>query len=208
MRFRTGLISAVLVLFSLAAVSKDKKKAVLPTDILQAHTAWVVVDPDSGLDVTDPNANNNARAAVETALAKWGRLSTVTDPRMADLVIVVRKGNGKSVQPTIGGTPVNAPPPLIGQQTDAGINAAGRTGPPYASPSTPHPQLEVGPTDDVFTVYRGSLNNGSTDLNSVIDTPAVWRYNAKNALAVPEVPAVEAFRKAIAESEKQLAPKP
>lgn len=208
MRFRTALISAALFLSCLAVVAKNKKKGILPADVLEAHTAWVVVDPQAGVDITEPNANNYARVAVERALAKWGRISPVSDPSMADLVIVVRKGNGRSVQPTIGGTPINDPPPMIGQQSDTGIGAAGRTGPPYASPNPqPHPQIEAGPTDDMLTVYRGSLKSNApvTNVGSVIDTPALWRYAAEDALESPGVPAVEAFRKAIADSEKQLA---
>jgi hypothetical protein len=207
MRFRTGLISAALLLCSLTVVAKNKKKGILPTDVLEAHTAWVVVDPQAGVDVTQPTTNNNARAAVEYALTKWGRLSPVSDPRLADLVIVVRKGNRRPVEPTIGGTPINAPPPMIGQQTDTDVNAAGRSGPPYASQnSQPHPQLEVGPTDDMFTVYRGKIGDSPvTNVGSVIDTSPVWRYAAEGALDAPGVPAVEAFRKAIADSEKQLA---
>ena len=201
-RYRTVVASALLFLPCLVAGAKDKKKAILPMEVLQAHTAWVVVDPEAGVDGMDPGANRTARAAVETALSDWGRLSPVVSQNMADLVIVVRKGNGRLVRPTIGGTPINAPPPVIGQRTDAGIGAAGRTGPPFQS-SDPRPQVEVGDTQDTFLVYRSNRTND--DLNSVLDSPAVWRYSAKNALSAPDVPAVEAFRKAIAEAEKALA---
>jgi hypothetical protein len=192
----------VLVLSCLAAVAKDKKKVLLPVDILQARSAWVIVEPDAGLDIKDPNANNVARADVESALAKWGRLSPVTDPAMADLIIVVRKGNGTVIQPTIAGTPVNSPPPVIAQRTDSGINAAGRTGPPPESPGA-HPQMEVGSTEDMFTVYRG--NHFHDGLGDALDAPAAWRYTARDALAHPGVPAVDVFRKLVAESEKALA---
>ncbi len=206
MRFRIASISAVLLLASLAAAPKDKKKITLPLDVLQAHTAWVIVDPDAGVDVTNPNANNNARAAVESALAKWGRLSPVTSPEMADLIIVIRKGNGKLVQPTIGGTRANTPPPVAGQRTDTSISAAGSVGgqPPFG-PSQPSPQIEAGNSDDSFLVYRG---DHTSNFGSAIDVPAVWRYTRKDALASPAVPAVEAFHYAIAESEKALAKKP
>jgi hypothetical protein len=201
MRGRTCLISAVLVVSSVAALAKDKKKNILPTDVLQAHTAWVVVDPDTGIDVRDPDANNSARAAVERALARWGRLTPVADAAMADLVIVVRKGNGKMVEPTIGGTEANSPPPMIGQQTEGGMSGAGRTGPPPLATSGPHPQIESGSTEDTFFVYRGK----DASLGSIINSPAVWRYAGNDALSGPEVPAVDAFRKAIEQSEKQLA---
>jgi hypothetical protein len=204
-RYRTVLGCAVVFLFCLVAAAKDKKKHILPIDVLQARSAWVVVDPDAGIDVTDPNANRTARAAVETALANWGRLSPVADQNMADLVIVVRKGNGRLAQPTIGGTQVNSPPPMIGQRTNTGVSAAGRTGPPFGS-SDPQPQVEVADAEDTFAVYRA--NRTDHDLSSVLDSPPVWRYSDKDALAAPGVPAVEAFRQAIAESEKELAKKP
>jgi hypothetical protein len=71
-------------------------------------------------------------------------------------------------------------------------------------PSTPEPQIEAGSPQDMFVVYRGS-----TDPNwSPLDAPPVWRYAGKDALGSPSVPAVEVFRKVIAESEKQLASHP
>lgn len=206
MLYRRSLTLFVLFLSCLVAAPKNKKKAPLPVDILQAHTAWVIIDPHAGMDVQDPNANRQARADVEHALAKWGRLTPVTDPAMADLVIVIRKGNGKLVQPTIGSAPGNSPPPVIAQRTDSGINVAGRTGPPLEE-SQPHPQMEVGGTQDSFAVYRGnpSYNNSAGTSDNPLDSPAVWRYIGKDAFASPGVPAVDAFRKAINDSEKVLA---
>jgi hypothetical protein len=205
MPHRRTLVFSVLFLSCLIAAGKDKKKVPLPVDILQAHTAWVIIDPQAGVDVKDPNANNMARADVEHALAKWGRIMPVTDSSTADLIIIIRKGNGKLVQPTIAGTPINAPPPVIAQRTDSGINASGRTGPPLDT-SDPRPQMEVGSTQDTFVVYRGNpaYNNAAND-NNPLDSPPVWRYTAKDALASPGVPAVDQFRKVIAESEKALA---
>jgi len=203
---------SVLILSCLVAAAKDKKKVVLPADILQARTVLVMVDPDAGVDAQDPMANRTARENVEKAIEKWGRLDLVTEARSANLIIVVRKGNGKVAQGTIGGTPANGTPPVsIGSTTtpdSTTTRAAGRWGnsgvPGDPSntqnpSSAPYPQVEVGQSQDSFAVYRGGLTD------SPLDAPAVWRYTAKNALASPDVPAVEAFRKAIADSEKQLA---
>ena len=204
MPHRTSLVAAVLFLSCLVAVGKDKKKGILPQDILDAHTAWVIVDPNAGVDVQAPNANNDARRNVENALVKWGRLSPVTSPDTADIVIVVRKGSDKIVQPTIGGTPVNSPPPMIGQRTDSGISGSGRQGPPSAAPSDPRPQLEVADAQDSFLVYRANRTyNGS--VANPLDSPPVWRFNGMNALSAPSVHAVEAFHDAIVQSEKALA---
>jgi hypothetical protein len=53
----------------------------------------------------------------------------------------------------------------------------------------------------MFVVYRGKRDDA-------LDSPAVWRYSAKDALRSPGVPAVDAFRKLIAEAEKQQAATP
>ena len=71
----------------------------------------MIVDPTAGVDVRDPTANRAARADVEKALNQWGRFTLVQEGLTADLVITVRKGNGKLIQPTIGGTPINGTPP-------------------------------------------------------------------------------------------------
>jgi hypothetical protein len=205
---RKTLILAVLC-FSCLIASAKKKKVILPTDVLQAHTVWVIVEPQTGVDVQDPNANRIALADVENALSKWGRFQLVAEPLDADLIITVRKGHSRLADTTIGGTPINTPPPVIMQPSDSGISAAGRAGQP-ASPSSspypqqqrPYPQMEVGATEDVFTVYRGDPNHTNPDRNP-LDTPPVWRYMAKNALESPGVPAVDAFRKLLAEAEKQ-----
>jgi hypothetical protein len=205
-----------LLLSCLAAVAKDKKKALLPEDVLRARTALVIIDPNAGIDAQDPGENRMARENVEKALAKWGRLEPLPGGATADLIIVIRKGNGKLAQGTIGGTGINANPPMIGQSSDSTIHVAGHEGntriddpsdpqwngagsrpTPGTASSGPYPQAELGSSQDSFVVYRG---NGSAPL----DAPAVWRYSATDALAAPDLPAVQVFRKLVAESEKQL----
>jgi hypothetical protein len=53
----------------------------------------------------------------------------------------------------------------------------------------------------MFAVYRGKRDNA-------LDAPAIWRYSTRDALSSPGVPAVDAFKKLIAEAEKQQAAKP
>lgn len=207
MPYRRSLALSIVLLFSLFATAKDKKKVPLPLDVLRAHTAWVIVDPQAGVDVHDPLANRHALDAVNAALARWGRITPVTDPSQADLIIVIRKGTGKMTDETIGGTPMNAPPVVIGQRTpDGGFNASGRAGTPIERQDHPHPQMEVTDPDDTFAVYRGSPGyNQDPSQDKPLDFPPVWRYTAKNALESPSVPAVDQFRKAIIESEKAMA---
>jgi hypothetical protein len=211
---RVLAVTAIILCCALAA-AKDKKKTILPADVLKARTVLVVVDPSAGVDVTDPNANRIARTDVEKALDQWGRFTLVQEGFTADLVMVVRKGNGKLVQSTIGGTPINGTPPVSGGTTTspsetsarAGVRWGGNPNDPSSAgtrPSTPEPQLEAGPPLDMLTVYRGSDNPNVSPLNS----PPVWRYSQKGSLASPSVPAVEAFRKQVSESEKQLASHP
>ncbi len=218
MPFRKLLAVTTIILCCALAVAKNKKKDLLPADILRARTVLVIVDPDAGVDAEDPNANRLAREDVVQALDKWGRFSPVQEGFTADLVIMVRKGNGKVIQPTIGGTPINGIPPVGGGTTNSPgettTRAGGRWGNPQvpndpsaaeSGPGNPHPQIEAGSSQDMFVVYRGNVGNPNTD---PLDAPAVWRYSGKDALSPPSVPAVEAFRKLIAESEKQLASNP
>ena len=187
--------------FCVVAGAKDKKKLVLPADVLQARTVLVVIDSDAGTAVDAPLANQTARDAVEKALMNWGRFRMALSALDADLVISVRKGSGKVAQPTIGGIPDNDRP-VIFQPSESDPRMGGQRGtPPPLSGSTgtqqqgPHPQVEAGNPDDTFLVYRGNREDP-------LDSPPVWRYMSKDALRSPGVPAVDAFRKAIVEAEK------
>lgn len=207
MLYHRGVAFSVLLICCLGAAGKDKKKIILPEDILAAKTVLVVVDPDAGIAIEAPNANRTAREDVEKALMNWGRFILAIDASTADLIISVRRGNRKVVQPTIGGVPANNRP-VIFEPTDSGGTLGGHRGnppqagdPTSAQPQSPHPQVEVASTEDVFVVYRGKRDNA-------LDTSSVWRYSAKDALRSPDVPAVEEFRKVIIEAEKQQAAKP
>jgi len=194
MLFRRGFVVSVMLVCCLFANGKDKKKALLPVDILQAQTVLVTVDPDAGVDLQDPNANRIACENVETALVK-GMAEAVARGSTADLIIVIRKGNGKAAKPTIGGTPVNQTPPVIGQSTGSTTQIGGRVenAPPCdaadprcgasesqsplndgPSPSGAHPQMDVGSTQDTFAVYRGGPDP--------LGAPSVWRYTARMRL--------------------------
>ena len=216
MLLRKLLAVTTILLCSALAPAKDKKKTILPADVLRARTVLVIVDPTAGVDARNPNANRAARAEVEKALDQWGRFTLVQEGVTADLVITVRKGNGKLVQPTIGGTPINGIPPVTGGTTTSPTQTTSRAGVRWGTgnpndpsnagtqPSTPEPQIEAGSAQDMFVVYRGNKDPNWSPL----DSPSVWRYSGKDALASPSVPAVEAFRKLIAESEKELASHP
>ncbi len=206
----TARLFALFLLATLLAVptnAKDKKKQTLPEYVLRASTVLVVVNPEAGEPVEQPMANATARENVEKALMEWGRFRLVMDGEESDLVIAVRTGSGKMVQPTIKGGPIDTRPG-VGQSTDSTIRIGGQQGhpPPMNDPSMgepqsgPHVSNEVGPSEDTFEVYRGSVQNP-------LDAPAVWRYIAKDCLRAPKVAAVEEFRKAIADAEKPQPPK-
>lgn len=93
MRYRAVLAASLgLVACCSIAAAKDKKKILLPVDVLQARTVLVLIDPDAGVSPEAPLANRTAQEDVEKALMKWGRFELVTDVANADLVITVRKG--------------------------------------------------------------------------------------------------------------------
>ena len=201
MIFRRWLVASLVLLICLATVGKDKKKVLLPAYVLQAQTVLVVIDPDAGETIDAPLANRTARDDVEKALMNWGRFRLSTSTIDADLIISVRKGSGKVAQPTIGGIPDDRP--VIFQPSDTGPRAGGQKGipPPLTDPTGtpprgPHSQVEVGDPRDTFLVYRGQRDNP-------LDGAPVWRYTAKDGLRSPSVPAVDEFRKAIIEAEKQ-----
>jgi hypothetical protein len=206
-RYQNRLVFLTLLVCCLPALSKDKKKVILPADVLRAQTVLVVIDPLAGVAIDAPNANNIARNDVENALMNWGRFTLANDVSTADLVICIRKGHGKIAEGTIGGIPNNNRPAIL-QPTDGGIRTGASQGTPSLpgdptapAPANPRPQVEGAQPDDGFAVYRGKRAD-------VLDEAPVWRYRGKDGLESPGVPAVEAFRKLIAEAEKQQAGTP
>jgi hypothetical protein len=206
MKIRMRVLPLLILLFASLALAGGKKKVLLPAYVLNARTVCVLVDPTAGTSMNTPLANKTAQEDVEKALAKWGRLSPVLDTQTADLVITVRKGNGKIVQPTIGGLPTNDRPVII-QPRDNGGRVGVQQGHPPGTTQTgpqdtkPHPQMEAGPPDDMFVVYEGHIDGPE-------GRAPVWQYEKKDALRSPDVPAVAEFRKLIDEAEKQQKPKP
>jgi hypothetical protein len=207
MTVRLSSLLLVVILLVAPTVAKDKNKSLLPGYVLHARTVLVVIDPNAGEPLDQPNANATARANVEKKLMDWGRFDLVLDGQQSDLVIVVRTGGGKSMRPTVKGGPIDQRPG-VAQAGDTSIRIGGQQGhPPLNDPSMsppnagPHIGNEIGPSEDSFEVYRGDIQDS---LNS---SPA-WRYIAKDCLRAPNVSAVEEFRKAVAEAEKQQPKKP
>jgi hypothetical protein len=207
MTARLPALIFLAALLALPANAKDKKKQTLPEYVLKATTVLVVVNPEAGEPLDQPMANATARDNVEKALMEWGRFHVVMDGAESDLVIAVRTGSGKMMQPTIKGGPIDNRAG-VGQSTDSTIRIGGQQGhpPPLSDPGIDGPQSgprvsnEVGPSEDAFEVYRGGVQ-------TPLDAPAVWRYIAKDCLRPPKVSAVEEFRKAIADAEKPQPPK-
>lgn len=199
---RVYALGSGLLLVAYFASAKEKNKPTLPTFVLDAQTVFVMIDPDAGIAVTDPQANRTAQDEVEKAFMKWGRLRPMMTMSQADLVVVIRTGSKQPVQPTVGGEPTNDRP-LIVQGTDNSIRVAAQQGrnPDAAQNGGPLPQQpgmggEVASPEDTFFVYRGQTD-------TALEGAPVWRYVAKNALKAPEVRAVAEFKKAVDEAVKQ-----
>ena len=198
------LLTASLLLTA-TGFAKDKKP-ILPAYVLTARTVTVIIDPQAGISVDDPRANQVAQKEVEAALMNWGRFEVRMGAQGADLVIVVRRGHSRIVEPTIGDPRQNDRPGSI-TPIDNGVGVGAQRGRPPDSPvpssacQTPGPQIEAGSTQDTFAVYRG-------DVDKPLDNAPAWRYTASDALQSPSVPAVDKFRKAIANAEKAAAKGP
>ena len=209
MSSRIAIVSLLLSLLLVSvpqAEAKNKKKQLLPDEVLRAQRVLVIIHPDASEPLTNPMANRTARDAVERAITKWGRFDVVMDAQTADLIIAVRKGNKSGpvinhspaddrpviFQPGISdtriGQPVGRPPNLSGSPGEMG-----NRGPELGS--------QIGSSGDTFEVYRAGMGDP-------LEASPVWRYIAKDALNAPQVAAVEQFRKAIEESEKQSQHKP
>jgi hypothetical protein len=201
---RICLFLSLFLLFTCFATANNKKKETLPAEVLNAQTVVVLIDPDAGISTSEPLANRTAQDDVEKALAKWGRLKLVlVGGDNADLVITVRKGNGKIVQKTVGGDPTNDRPVVV-VPSDSGIHVGVQQGRPQDSTQAPPQNTAPGQggeastaTEDTFLVYRGGA--GAPPL----ERAPVWSYTAKNGLRSPDVPAVGEFRKAIEAALKQ-----
>jgi hypothetical protein len=206
MLVRMRVVIVAVLLFTSLGIAKDKTKSTLPNFVLNAKTVRVLIDPDAGTPVNAPMANKTAQEDVEKALTKWGRLSPVLIATDVDLIIIVRKGSEKIVQPIITGEPTNTRPVVV-QPSNTGINVGVNQGRPpdstQTNPQTGPPGLggEVWPMEDTFLVYDG---RGGFLLNNA----PVWKYVAKNGLKSPDVPAVAEFRKAIEAALKQAKGKP
>jgi hypothetical protein len=194
-------------------LAKGKGDKVLPPYILQARTVAVVVDPTAGIDMDDPRANQVAQKDVETALANWGRFQTVIGTPGADLIIVIRRGHGRTTDMTVSDPRQNDRTGVI-NPTDGGVNggmqngrqpniggAPGAAGSQLPQAQTPHPEMEIGGADDSFVVYDGTVAKP-------LDGVPGWRYLGRDGLRPHGVPAVDEFRKAVAAAEKAAAKKP
>jgi hypothetical protein len=174
--------------------AKDKTKGTLPPYVLQARTVAVIIDRTANMSIDDPRANQTAQKDVEA------------NTEAADLIVVVRRGNGRLMDDTI-------PDP---RQNSGGINPidhGGSIGPQRNSQPNlptepglgPNQQTSQSPADmrdaeDSFTVFKGSDN-------PLYATPA-WKYVARDGLNPQTVPAVAAFKRAIAAADKAAAQKP
>lgn len=197
------MVLVVVAAVACTASANDKKKPTLPATILNARTVAVIIDPDAGVSPDAPLANRTAAEDVEKALEKWGRFKAVMSGMTPDLVIVIRKGNGKLVQPTIHGRTAPNDRPVILQPNDGEIRVGGQQGrapnDPQSDPQgdSPGEGAGIGASEDSFVVYDGSVADPTS-------RPPVWRYVAKDALHSHDVPAIDVFRKLIEETEKQL----
>jgi hypothetical protein len=195
--------SAVFLLSLLATFgfAKDKAKNLLPSYVLQAKTVAIVIDPSAGFSIDDPRANELAQQYVEAAFLKWGRFEPVSDPKAADLIVTVRKGNSRLMDDTM-------PDPRQNSGMDPN-NRGGSMGPsrgpqpnmpgqPGLGSSQQSPAAGMGQAEDVFAVFKGGEK-------FLFATP-VWKYANNDGLS-QTLPAVAAFKKAVAAADKAEAEK-
>jgi hypothetical protein len=200
---RASALFAVSLLVTLG-FAKDKKNA-LPAYVLSAKTVAVIIDPIAGISIDNPRANEDAQKDVEAALLSWGRFEPVMSTKTADLIIVLRRGNGRMMNETMPDPRIDRPGVIT--PTDNGGSMGGQRGPQPGMPGGPgmgsgqqSPNSQIGQADDSFVVYKGGEEKP-------LDTAPAWRYMAMDGLSPHSVPAVAAFRKAVENAEKAAAEK-
>ncbi len=82
---RASTLIATSLLMASSGFAKDKTKHSLPFYVLHARTVAILVDPDAGVSIDDPRANQVAQKDVETALLNWGRYEPILATQAADL---------------------------------------------------------------------------------------------------------------------------
>jgi hypothetical protein len=207
---RLSMLAAMGLMAAAPGLAKGKSDKILPSYILEAHTVAVVVDPNAGVDIEDPRANQVAQKDVETELMNWGRYQPMIGPEKADLIIVIRKGHGRMVDQTINDPRQNNRAGAI-NPADNGMGVGAQNGHPpdlgatqdnsrQRPPQIPTTQTEVGGVDDSFMVFDGRTERP-------LDGAPGWRYLGQDGLRPHNVPAVDAFRKAVAAADKAAAAK-
>jgi hypothetical protein len=181
--------------------AKDKNKTTLPAYVLHAQTVAVIVDPDAQFTVDDPHANFMAQKDVEAAFLKWGRFQPVSEGQTADLVVVVRKGNGRMMDDMSPDSRQNNGS-VFGQNGGMGSQHGAQPNLPGGGPGqqTPGSGTGFGYTQDFFAVFKGGDNPRTAS--------PLWKYMGQDGLNPAGVPAVTAFRKAVAAADKAAAEKP
>ena len=204
MRRRITLaLLAILTISGFASAKEKQKKSPLPLTVLNAKTISIIIEPEAGRSLENPLANQTAQKDVEAAILKWGRFQPVLSTEGADLIIVLRKGSGRITDTTFPDPRNNDRAGSITPSND-GITAGAQRGnqpglsnrPPQIGPQdTSGTQAEISNPEDSFLVYDGRTR-------APLDSPAIWRYVAQDGLRPHSVPAVDAFRKAVAETER------
>jgi hypothetical protein len=190
-RFLTLLALFAFALLPLTAKEKQKKSP-LPLSVLDAKTISIVIETDTGHALENPLPNQTAQKDVEAAILKWGRFQPLLSTLNADLIIVIRKGTGHISDASLSDPARSSGVPMGGQ----GGNQPGLSNrPPGTNPETPTPQTDISNTEDLFLVFDGHNQ-------APLGSQAIWRYNGMDGLRSHSVPAVDAFRKAVAETEK------
>jgi hypothetical protein len=195
---RWSIFLAVTLLATLS-FAKDKNKTTLPPYVLQAKTIAVIIDPNTQFSLDDPHANAMAQRDVEAALLKWGKFEPVSDAQSADLVVVVRRGNGRQMDDTSPDARQNNGS-VFGQGNGGGIGGHGaQPGLPGDGQQNPGSPGGFGYTQDFFAVFKAGDNPRSA--------APLWKYFGQEGLNPAGVPAVTAFRKAVETAEKAAAEK-
>lgn len=191
-------VAFTLVLSVAGAVllyAKDKKQPNVPAAFGQAHTVYVESVNGQQFDRNLDPEDRMAIADVQDALQAWKRYRLVTQREDADIVIVVRRGNGLSRDRDAG--PIDNPnrgpasSPMPNGLPNRGVDPNTPPMPGQQRPGGPDvgPDMQTGSVEDLFEVCQVNANGKLTR--------PLWNRTMQDGLRGPHLFLFEQFRDAV-----------
>ena len=205
------LLIVVSLAFSLVAAAKEPSAA---PELLRAKTVMVKILPGNlarpGNFHTSPfpdqasiEPDQQAVEDVVAAIRAWGRWTIVKDPKAADLVVLVRSGEGGSVTASFPGDS----PGIYRGTGEPRLGAAAASDDPRSLSGMVEHQTP--PRHDILAVFSPKEAKSAVYVagGKIINGKPLWVWNETGALAFKSVPGFNRLREDVERAEAAQAKK-